>query len=297
MTFAISLPTIDPEIFTIELGGFTFALRWYALSYIAGFLIAWRWFLSFMRRPELWRDGKPPMDLAQPERLLTWIIIGVVLGGRLGFVLFYNPVYYLENQIEILKLWTGGMSFHGGFLGLIVATYLYCKKEGVPVAEVADTISIVSTPGLFLGRLANFVNAELWGQPSEVPWAVIFPHGSATVCPVDWVGPCSRHPSQLYEALLEGLLLGLLLAWLAYGKKWLKTPGQITGVFFLVYGASRFVVEFFRIADGQFISESNPLGHVVRITDSIGTTMGQTLSMPMIVIGLATILAVRHKKT
>ena len=284
-------------MFAIELGDFTFALRWYALSYIAGFVIAWRWFLMFMRKPELWPDNQPPMDLVQPERLLSWIIVGVVLGGRIGFVLFYNPGYYLDNPAEIVKIWHGGMSFHGGFAGLIVATYLFCRIASVPVAGVADTISIVSTPGLFLGRLANFINAELWGKPSTVPWAVIFPDGGATVCPADWIGTCSRHPSQLYEALLEGLLLGLLLASLAYGRKWLKTPGQITGLFFLGYGASRFAVEFFRVADEQFISDQNPLGHVVRITESLGMTMGQTLSAPMIVIGLTVFTIARHRKT
>ena len=295
MTLAISLPAINPEIFAFDLGGFTFALRWYAVSYIAGFLIARHWFLAFMRRPELWPEAQPPMNLVQPERLLTWIIIGAVAGGRIGYALIYNPAHYLESPVEVLKIWKGGMSFHGGFIGLIAATYLYCKKEGVPVAGVADTISIVCTPGLFLGRLANFVNMELWGRPSELPWAVVFPHGNAAICPLDWAGPCSRHPSQLYEALLEGLLLGMLLAWLAYGKKWLKTPGLLTGMFFSGYGASRFIVEFFRVPDEQFVSESNPLGHVVRLTESVGATMGQTLSVLMIAIGLAIILTSQRK--
>ena len=284
---AIFVPSISPEIFSVEIAGFGFALRWYAMSYIAGFLIAWLWFVSLMKRPDLWPDRGPPLQPDQPEKLLSWVIIGVVVGGRLGYTLFYSPAHYLANPLEILMIWQGGMSFHGGCAGLIVATYLFCRAAGAPVASVSDTVSIVVTPGLFLGRIANFINAELWGRPTDIPWAVVFSDGPGSVCPPDWVGLCSRHPSQIYEAALEGLALGAVLAFLAYFRGWLKSPGMVAGVFFSGYGLARIFVELFRVPDEQFISPANPGGHVVSFTESIGLTMGQLLSLPMLAVGAA----------
>lgn len=285
MTFAIPFPDLSPEIFTLALGGFEFALRWYALAYVVG-LLAGLWIVrSAVRRPSLWPEGRAPMGPDQAEALLTWVILGVILGGRLGFVLFYQPSYYLANPAEILKLWQGGMAFHGGLIGVAVAGLAFCWRYRVSIPSVADCMALAVTPGLFLGRIANFINAELWGRPSTAPWAVIFPGYDAQTCPEGWVGACARHPSQLYEATLEGLLLGLVIWYLATRARWLRSPGRITGVFFLGYGLARFTVEFFRQADAQFVSPDNPWGHVIRLGD-FGLTQGQTLSLPMVALGL-----------
>ncbi len=294
----IPFPDISPDIFSISLGPVTLALRWYALAYIAGLLLAWRWVVVLLNRPQLWPNDTPPMEAKRVEDLLTWVILGVIIGGRLGFVLFYEPAYYMANPSEILKVWQGGMSFHGGFIGVIVAGFIYARKHHLPVASIGDFFAVTAPIGLFLGRIANFVNAELWGRPTHVPWAVAFPGSRAALCPDGWVGVCTRHPSQLYEAGLEGLVLGLVMAWLAHRRGWLKRPGQMIGVFFVGYGAARSFVELFRQADAQFASASNPWGHVIRFAsgpDALGLTMGQTLSLPMIAIGLFIIWRVRRQ--
>jgi phosphatidylglycerol---prolipoprotein diacylglyceryl transferase len=216
--------------------------------------------------------------------LLTWVIIGVILGGRIGFVLFYQPGYFLTNPSAILKVWEGGMSFHGGFLGVVVAGILFCRREGIDMLKAADVMALAAPLGLFLGRIANFINAELWGRPTTLPWGVAFPGEAAQTCP-DMAGICARHPSQLYEAALEGLLLGAVLLWLAYRRGWLKWPGAVAGLFFAGYGAARFVVEFVRQPDAQFVTEGNPLGLAFHL-GGYGLTMGQILSLPMIAVGL-----------
>ncbi len=284
MQAVLNFPDLSPELFSISLFGMEFALRWYALSYIAGILIAWRLAIVALRRPALWHDNSPPLTTQQFEDLLTWIIVGIILGGRLGFVLFYQPAYYLQNPIEILKVWQGGMAFHGGLIGVVLASLIFAQRHGIPKLPLADLVAHGVPPGLLLGRLANFVNAELWGRPSELPWAVIFPGAAAQDCP-DVIGLCARHPSQLYEAALEGLLLGLLLLWLVYRRGGFHRPGLITGVFLAGYGLSRFIVEFFRQPDAQFVSPGNPLGLAWHI-DGYGLTMGQLLSLPMIALGL-----------
>jgi phosphatidylglycerol:prolipoprotein diacylglycerol transferase len=230
----------------------------------------------------------------QVERLLTWVIAGVILGGRLGFVLFYQPVYYMSHPLEILKVWQGGMSFHGGFLGVVTAAYLFFRSEKIPLLSAADLLALAAPPGLLLGRIANFINAELWGRPTTMPWGVAFPGDTAQYCP-DVIGVCARHPSQLYEAGLEGLILGAALLWLVYRRDWLKRPGQTMGLFFAGYGAARFFVEFFRQPDAQFVSDGNPLGLAFH-WGGYGLTMGQTLSVPMIVVGLALIWWARRAK-
>lgn len=293
LSAAIEFPNLSPEIFTIDIGGFAFALRWYALAYIFGMIIAWRLAVNMVRKPHLWA-GEPAMKDDQPEDLLTWIILGVVFGGRLGFVLFYQPAYYLSNPVEILKVWEGGMSFHGGALGVLIAGYIWCRRNGVDWRSAGDLIVVGTPVGLFLGRIANFINAELWGRQTDVPWGVIFPGNAAQNCP-GLEGICARHPSQLYEALLEGLILGAVLLVLAYRKGWLKTPGALIGMFLAGYGLGRFIVEFFRQPDAQFVSAGNPLGLAVHI-DGWGLTMGQLLSVPMIVIGIFMILIARRRK-
>ena len=282
----IAFPNISPELFSISIGGMTFALRWYALAYIVGLVIGWRLVLHAIATPRLWAKAAP-MSAEQVERLLTWVIMGVIVGGRLGFVLFYQPGYYLSHPVEIVKVWQGGMSFHGGFLGVVVASYLFFRSEKIPLLPAADLLALATPAGLLLGRIANFINAELWGRPTDMPWGVAFPGDAAQYCP-DVIGVCARHPSQLYEAGLEGLLLGVLLLWLVYRRNWLHQPGQIMGLFFAGYGAARFFVEFFRQPDAQFVSEGNPLGLAFQL-GAYGLTMGQALSLPMIAVGLVLI--------
>ncbi len=285
MQAVLNFPDLSPEIFSISLFGMEFALRWYALAYIVGILIAWRMALMALRRPVLWADDTPPMQPDQLEDLVTWIILGVILGGRLGFVLFYQPAYYFAYPLEILMVWQGGMAFHGGLLGVVIATYLFGRRHATPILSLGDLVAYTVPPGLLLGRLANFTNAELWGRPSELPWAVIFPGTTAQDCPGVVAGMCARHPSQLYEAALEGLVLGAILIWLAYRRGAFQKPGLVMGVFLAGYGASRFFVEFFRQPDAQFVSPGNPLGLAWHV-GGYGLTMGQLLSLPMIALGL-----------
>lgn len=294
LPLAIMFPDISPEIFQIDLGSFSFALRWYALAYIAGFLLGWWIIQSLMKRPALWPADTAPMPPAKVEGLLTYVIIGVILGGRLGFVLFYQTSYYMTYPAEILRIWEGGMSFHGGLAGVAVAGLVFCRRHGVPAMQLADSMALVAPIGIGLGRMANFINAELWGRPTTAPWGVVFPGPHAQSCPWDWpMDLCARHPTQLYEAALEGAVLFAVLAWLVWRKGWLKTPGAVTGIFVAGYGLARFTVEFWRQADAQFITPDNPLGHVVALGQA-GISMGQVLSLPMIVIGAALIWRARR---
>ena len=283
MPLAIPFPPLSPEIFSIEIGEFSFALRWYALAYIAGILIGWRIVLWLMARPALWQKD-PPMTAKQVEDLLTWVIIGVIAGGRLGFVLFYQPAHYFRNPAEIFAVWQGGMSFHGGMLGVVFAIVFFCSRENLRILSVADALAIATPPGLFFGRLANFINAELWGRPTTAPWGVIFPGGSAQDCGPAFPVPCARHPSQLYEAGLEGLLLGAALLFLV-SRGGLMRPGRIVGAFLAGYGASRFLVELVRQPDAQFVTADNPIGYALQFGPA-GLTMGQLLSLPMIAAGV-----------
>ncbi|OYU18650.1 MAG: prolipoprotein diacylglyceryl transferase [Rhodobacteraceae bacterium PARR1] len=279
----IPFPNLSPELFSIDIGGFHLALRWYALAYIAGLLIGWKLVERMVKTPRLWA-GAAPMTAEQVERLLTAVILGVIVGGRLGFVLFYQPGYYLENPSHLLRVWEGGMSFHGGCLGVVVAGVWFCRREKVPMLPVADLMATVAPIGIFFGRLANFVNAELWGRPTSLPWGVAFPGDAAQLCP-GIVGVCARHPSQLYEAALEGLLLFILIAVMVWRQGWFFWPGRVAGLFFAGYGAARFFVEFFRQPDAQFVTEGNPLGLALHVS-GYGLTMGQILSLPMIVVGV-----------
>ncbi len=284
MTGALPFPDISPEIFSISIFGFELALRWYALAYIVGIIIGWRMVVMALKAPRLWPGNTAPLTPGQTEDMLTWIILGVLLGGRIGYVLFYQPGAYLDDPLSIIAIWEGGMSFHGGMLGVILAFWLYSRRHKLPLLNTADAVALGVPPGLLLGRIANFINAELWGRPTEVPWGVIFPGQAAQFCP-QVVGACARHPSQLYEAFLEGFVLLVVLLWLAWRRDGFKRPGFLTGVFLFGYGASRFVVEFVRQPDAQFISDGNPLGLAWHI-GGYGLTMGQILSLPMILLGL-----------
>lgn len=250
----IPFPAIDPVIF--EIG--PFAIRWYALAYVVGLLVAW-WMMVRMAK-------KPPyaIETKDIDDFLVWATFGVVIGGRLGQVLFYHPDYYFANPGEILKVWKGGMAFHGGILGVAVAGLLFARKRGIRPLHLADLMACASPVGLFLGRIANFINGELWGRPTDVAWAMEFPRG----------GPIPRHPSQLYEAVLEGLVLFLIVNWLARNEALRRRPGFLTGVFIGGYGIARSIAEFTREPDGWI----GPL------------TMGQAYSVPMILIGLVLVL-------
>lgn len=296
MNALIPFPDFSPELFSFSLFGVEMALRWYALAYIAGIIVGWRMAVMLVRRPGLWPAETPPMTNEQQDDFLTWVILGIILGGRLGFVIFYRPLYYLENPGEILAVWQGGMAFHGGLLGVVLAAWIFSRRHNIPKLSIADMLAIAVPPGLFFGRVANFINGELWGRPTDVPWAVVFPDPRALVCPPGWEGPCGRHPSQLYEAGLEGLVLGALLIWLALARGALKTPGLVAGVFFAGYGLARFFVELFRQADPQFIAPGNPWGFVIG-SGNFGITQGQLLSLPMVVLGVGLILIARRRAT
>ena len=289
----IPFPDISPEIFSISLFGMTFALRWYALAYIVGILAGWRLVLRAARTPKLWRNETPVMTASQIEDLLTWVILGVILGGRIGYVLFYQPGFYLSNPAQILRVWEGGMSFHGGALGVIIAAFIYTGRHRIARISAGDLVALGIPPGLLLGRLANFINAELWGRPTDLPWGVAFPTEAAQFCP-DVVGICARHPSQLYEAALEGLLLGAVLLWLVWRRGALKMPGVVMGTFLAGYGLARFAVEFVRQPDAQFVTEGNPLGLAWQV-GGYGLTMGQILCLPMIAVGLYLIMRARRR--
>ncbi len=293
MLFAITFPAIAPEIFSIELFGVTIAPRWYALAYLVGIgigaFLVWR----ALKVPRLWRENTPIMSPSEVESLVTYVVLGIIIGGRLGYVFFYQPGYYIQNPLEIPLINRGGMAFHGGLIGVAVAGLLFCYRRQVSVASIADLLALATPPGILLGRVANFVNGELWGRPTDVSWGVIFPDPRSQICP-GFDQPCARHPSQLYEAGLEGLLLGLALIWLVWMRGWLKIPGAICGLFLAGYGMGRFIVEFFRQADAQFITPDNPIGFVLT-AGPLGVTMGQLLSLPMILLGLAILIIARRR--
>jgi phosphatidylglycerol:prolipoprotein diacylglycerol transferase len=286
----LTFPNIDPIIFSFAIGEFTFALRWYSLAYIAGLLIAWRIMVVFANNNQLWKDSNSPIPTSCIEDLMTYMILGVILGGRIGYVLFYQPIYFLYNPSEILQVWKGGMSFHGGFLGVVLGTIIFAIKNKIPILSIGDLVAIASPPGLFLGRVANFINGELWGKPTTSDWGILFPAQAAQKCPDDWIGFCTRHPSQLYEAFLEGIILWFFMLALVFMYRFLERSGETIAIFLVGYGISRFVVENFRESDQQFVSLENPNGFVFQINDLVGLSMGQVLSIPMIIVGMIIIL-------
>jgi phosphatidylglycerol:prolipoprotein diacylglycerol transferase len=266
MSAPLQFPQFDPVIF--HLG--PLAIRWYALAYIVGLVTGWQ----VMRRLVL----KTPAvaTLVQTDDFLTWATLGVVLGGRLGYVLFYQPAYYLHNPLQIPAVWTGGMSFHGGMLGVVVALIVFCRLNGIPLLGFADRMGVVTPIGLGLGRVANFINGELWGRPAPdwLPWRMIFPRADDV----------PRHPSQLYQALMEGLLLFVLM-WVLSRREWIRARfGMLTGIFLIGYGIARIIGEFFREPDAF-------LGYLWQ-----GATMGQILSIPMILAGLGLVAYSRRSR-
>jgi phosphatidylglycerol:prolipoprotein diacylglycerol transferase len=268
VAFLIAYPMIDPVLVSIG----PFPIRWYALAYIAGLVLGWAYAQYLVRSPEFWGAGARP-DGACIDDLLVYAALGVILGGRLGYVLFYNLPFFLSHPADIFKLWQGGMSFHGGFAGTALAVALLARRRGILVLRLYDVVSAVAPIGILLGRIANFIKPELWGRPTDVPWAMVFPGG----------GPPPRHPSQLYEAALEGLILFLVL-FVAVRLGALRRPGLVTGLFATGYGAARIMSEFFREPDPQ-------LGFLFG-----GATMGMLLSLPMIAAGAFFIRHALRKK-
>ena len=291
MQTGIPFPDLSPFVFPDGLFGYAIPLRWYALAYIVGIIIGWRFAVMALKRPRLWANDTAPMTPTQLENLLTWIIVGIIGGGRLGYVLLYKPAYYLAHPLEIPILWEGGMSFHGGFIGVVLAVLIFARRQNIPLGSAADTIALASPPAILLGRIANFVNAELWGRETTLPWGVIFPGDAAQTCS-RLTTLCARHPSQLYEAALEGLILGALLIFFAFRAGFLRKSWLLSAVFFTFYGFARFLVEFVRQPDAQFVSVGNPLGLALHL-GGYGLTMGQVLTLPMIAVGLWLIAKIR----
>ena len=287
---------ISPDIFTISIGNFKFTLYWYALAYVVGILAWWKIAAIALRKSALWPGNTPPMQVAKLEDLVTYLVLGIIIGGRLGYVIFYKPAYFLTNPVEILFVWQGGMSFHGGLFGVALAGFLFFTRNSVAIRSGADLLALGSPVGLFLGRIANFINDELWGRTTDVPWGFIVTSREASIVCGELISPCVRHPSQLYEAILEGLILFFLMIYLAFKKEVLKTPGFLAGVFFIGYGLARCLVELFRQPDAQFQSQSNPLGFFIQIGE-FGLTMGQILSIPMVIIGFVLCFTSWRNKT
>ena len=252
--FAIPFPAIDPVL--IQLG--PFAIRWYALAYIVGIVLGWRLVRRLVQRPG-WQPTPEAID-----DLVFYVTLGIILGGRIGYVLFYQPGHYLTQPLDMLAVWRGGMSFHGGLLGVLIATWLFARKRGYAFFELTDALAVATPIGLFLGRIANFINAELWGRVTDMPWGVVFPTA----------GPEPRHPSQLYEAGLEGLVLFAVMLWFARQPYGPTVRGRLSGIFLIGYALARILVEFFREPDVQ-------IGFLFG-----GITMGQLLSLPMLAFGV-----------
>ncbi len=266
---AIPFPAIDPVAIAVG----PVAIKWYGLAYATGLLLGWIYIKRLLSTDRLWRGGKPPFAADIADDLFVWVALGVVLGGRLGHILLYEPGYYLSHPLEILKIWQGGMAFHGGLVGSIVAMWLFARRQGVDALSVMDLVAAAVPLGLFFGRTANFINAEIVGRVSDVPWAMVFPGA----------GPLPRHPVQLYEAALEGLVLFLVLRWLTHSRRSLMTPGLTGGAFLLGYGAFRIVCELFK-EDYSGLWGSSLL------------TSGMLYSLPMLIVGgLAMWLVSRRK--
>jgi len=269
----LPFPQIDPVAFALG----PFVVRWYALAYLVGIGLGSLYAMALLRRPSLWADNAPPFKPEEVWDFAFWAVLGIIIGGRLGYVLFYNLPYYAANPVEVIALWDGGMAFHGGMIGLIVAILAFTRSKGGNLWSAVDLVAAVGSIGLFLGRIANFINAELYGAPTNLPWGVVFPTDPLQV---------PRHPSQLYEAALEGLVLFLVIRFVTHVAYGLRRPGLVAGIFGIGYGLSRIAVEFVRLPDPQ-------IGYLY----GGWLTMGQVLSVPMVLIGLGFVAyALRRKR-
>ncbi len=264
---AIPFPDFDPVAISIG----PLAIKWYGLSYLAGLILGWAYIRRLLSTPRLWRKDTPPFGVEKVDDLLLYITLGVVLGGRLGYVILYEPSSYLASPLDILAVWKGGMSFHGAFVGCALAIWLFARRQGVSMFSTTDLCTAAVPIGLFFGRLANFINGELFGRVSDVPWAMVFPHAAALHPDVE---PATRHPSQLYEAALEGLVLFAVLRLLTHSFGALKSPGLVTGTFLTGYALARSFSEVFREPHSVHFFNIGPL------------TAGQVYSLPMLALGL-----------
>jgi phosphatidylglycerol:prolipoprotein diacylglycerol transferase len=276
---ALPFPSIDPVAFSI--GGY-FTVKWYGLAYLTGLVLGWVYIRNIVRQPALWAGGSAPFPVEKVDDLLLYMTAGVILGGRLGSVLLYEPGHYLRHPLDVLMIWKGGMAFHGALLGCGAAIFLFARSIGANAWSVMDACAAAVPIGLLFGRLANFVNGELFGRPSSVPWAMVFPD-AARMPEHLAVEPTPRHPSQLYEAALEGLVLFLVLRVLTHQRGALQSPGLVTGVFLSGYGLARSFCEIFRQPDPLHAFTIGPL------------TPGITYSIPMILLGLWLIARARGK--
>jgi phosphatidylglycerol:prolipoprotein diacylglycerol transferase len=274
--FAIPFPNIDPV--AVQIG--PVAIKWYGLAYMAGLLLGWLYIRRLVRETRLWPNNTPPFSPEKVDDLLLYMTFGVVVGGRLGFVLFYEPVHYLNNPAEIPQLWRGGMAFHGALLGCGLANWLFARRNQLSPWSTMDLCAAAVPIGLLFGRLANFINGELFGRPTSVPWGMVFPEASMQHHTVE---PTARHPSQLYEAFFEGLVLVLFLRWLTHRRFGLQTPGLVSGAFLIGYGLARSFCELFRQPDPFHAFTIGPL------------TPGIIYSLPMILLGLYFIHAARSR--
>ena len=270
---ALPFPDIDPVLISIGPLG----IHWYGLGYVVGILFAWWYSRKLASTPRLWANESAPMKPEDLDDFVVWAAVGVVAGGRIGYILFYDFARYIANPLDMVAIWQGGMSFHGGLLGVTLAMILFARRRGIPTWSLFDVVAAGVPVGLGLVRVANFVNAELWGRPTEMSWGVIFCNDrlrnlQTGLCAA---GDVPRHPSQLYEAGLEGIVLLLVLVWLVWGLKKLRTPGFVGGAFICGYGLSRIVVEFFRVPDAQ-------IGYLL----GGWLTMGMVLSLPMVLAGI-----------
>ncbi len=255
----MQFPNFDPVL--IQIG--PFAIRWYALAYVAGILIGWRYAVHLVKTQRLWGEAPPPANPVQIDDLVLWITIGIIVGGRIGYILFYSPGMIVHDPLQILMIWRGGMSFHGGLIGVTLAMLGFAASQKIPPLRISDMVAPCVPIGLFFGRIANFVNGELWGRTTDVPWGIVFPGA----------GDLPRHPSQLYEAALEGLVLFILLRLATHRWGWLKRNGAVTGLFLLAYAVFRMSLENVRQPDA--ILPAFPFG----------LTMGMMLSAPMAIAG------------
>ncbi len=265
----LTLPFPEFNPIAIEIG--PFAVKWYGLAYMAGLLLGWLYIRRLLLEDRLWPRATPPFALPRVDDLLLFMTIGVILGGRFGFVLLYEPGYYLSNPLEILQVWRGGMAFHGALVGCGVAIWLFSRWYRVSMMSSMDLCAAAVPIGLLFGRIANFINGELWGRPTDVPWGMVFPEAQQVF---PGLGPTPRHPSQIYEAALEGLALFLVLRVMTHHRGALQSPGLVTGMFLVGYGLARSFCELFR---------SPHLGHAFNIEP---LTVGIAYSIPMILLGL-----------
>lgn len=276
IAFAIPFPDFDP----VAVSFWGFSIKWYGLAYLVGLVLGWAYIRRLLQQPNLWRNNTPPFAVAKVDDLLLYITLGVVLGGRLGYVFLYEPSAYLAAPLDILAVWKGGMSFHGAFIGSTLAIWLFAINNRVSTLSTGDLVTASVPIGLFFGRLANFINGELFGRVADVPWAMVFPHAKALYPEVE---PATRHPSQLYEAALEGLVLFLVLRLLTHKFGALKSPGLVAGTFLAGYALARSFSEIFR----------EP--HAVHFFNIGPFTAGQVYCLPMLLGGLYLIWRARQE--